>query len=318
MKRRHTRYRVIFRGEMVAGREPRDLYRTFSALLSTNTQHAASLFDGRSVTIRRDLSADAAQKLQRALRRAGAVCHIEPPISTPPPVADQRSGSGRSPAVRASLLAIIICALFLVFAGAHYLRLQRSESIAARVMRTANLMAGECLTLVHALGTHAEFRALTSDTGQRGYADLSAADLRSLTQRPPGNDIDPRVKALVNALHDSGAAAALQQEAADIAAACDACSAPEPPPTLHALRTLENLYTQLLKLALAPPPATRLEQYHLLVCVHLSYFHEAYTLLADAINAQSPDRETNVAVRRARRQAHFLRQSGLLLARRTQ
>jgi uncharacterized protein YbjQ (UPF0145 family) len=70
------RFNVIFKGELLPGVEPSAARKTVAQLLKVDAAKAQQLFSGQSTVLRRDVDRDTAEKIQRALKNAGAVCAL--------------------------------------------------------------------------------------------------------------------------------------------------------------------------------------------------------------------------------------------------
>lgn len=68
-------YNVVFEGKIAPGKTPAQVKNVLSALFSTDL---SSIFTGNAVTIKTNISRQAALKWQQTFQQAGAICRIEP------------------------------------------------------------------------------------------------------------------------------------------------------------------------------------------------------------------------------------------------
>lgn len=71
------RYRLVFRGELLAGYNPAEVYRSASQRFGADAQQLQRLFSGQAVTLKRALSIEAAARYARDLRQLGMRMHVE-------------------------------------------------------------------------------------------------------------------------------------------------------------------------------------------------------------------------------------------------
>lgn len=70
------RYKVIFRGRVVADRDVVDVKKALATLMQARVYQIDTLFSGRPVIIKKDLSAEMAERYAAAFREAGAVVEL--------------------------------------------------------------------------------------------------------------------------------------------------------------------------------------------------------------------------------------------------
>jgi uncharacterized protein YbjQ (UPF0145 family) len=71
------KFNVVFKGEILPGVEPTAVRKTVAQLLKVDAAKAEQLFSGQPTVLRRDVDRDTAEKIQRALKNAGAACELE-------------------------------------------------------------------------------------------------------------------------------------------------------------------------------------------------------------------------------------------------
>lgn len=85
-------HKIVFSGKLVDGADPAAVRRKVAALFRLHDRSTLDrLFSGDPVVIRKDLDAAGARKIRDALRKAGALCLVEPPlpaVKPPPPPPD--------------------------------------------------------------------------------------------------------------------------------------------------------------------------------------------------------------------------------------
>lgn len=72
------RFNVVFKGELLPGVESTAARKTVAQLLKVDAAKAEQLFSGQPTVLRRDVDRETAEKVQRALKKAGANCELEP------------------------------------------------------------------------------------------------------------------------------------------------------------------------------------------------------------------------------------------------
>lgn len=90
------KFNVIFKGEILPGVEPAAARKTVAQLLKVDDAKTEQLFSGQPTVLRREVDRGTAEKIQRALKNAGAACELEslgegaaPPL---PPQTDAPQG----------------------------------------------------------------------------------------------------------------------------------------------------------------------------------------------------------------------------------
>ena len=71
------KFNVVFKGEILPGVEPTAARKAVAQLLKVDADKAEQLFSGQPTVLRRDVDRDTAEKIQRALKNAGAACELE-------------------------------------------------------------------------------------------------------------------------------------------------------------------------------------------------------------------------------------------------
>lgn len=71
------RYRILFEGEMLPGREPAEVRRRLGEALGLDPEEADRLFAGQRVVVVEDVEKNAALSLKNAFLSAGALCLVE-------------------------------------------------------------------------------------------------------------------------------------------------------------------------------------------------------------------------------------------------
>lgn len=71
------KFNVVFKGEILPGVEPTAARKTVGQLLKVDAAKAEQLFNGQTTVLRRGVDRDTAEKIQRALKNAGAACELE-------------------------------------------------------------------------------------------------------------------------------------------------------------------------------------------------------------------------------------------------
>lgn len=71
------RFNVVFKGEVLPGVEPTAARKTVAQLLKVDAAKAEQLFSGLPTVLQRDVDQATAEKIQRALKNAGAGCELE-------------------------------------------------------------------------------------------------------------------------------------------------------------------------------------------------------------------------------------------------
>lgn len=72
------RFNVIFKGDLLPGVDPSAARKTVAQLLKVDAAKAEQLFSGQPAVLRRDVDRGTAEKIQRALKNAGAACELAP------------------------------------------------------------------------------------------------------------------------------------------------------------------------------------------------------------------------------------------------
>ncbi len=71
-----ARYKVVFSGVVASGREVETVQANVAALYKVPVERCQYMFSGKTVTIKGDLDAQAAQRYKTAFEKTGAVCRI--------------------------------------------------------------------------------------------------------------------------------------------------------------------------------------------------------------------------------------------------
>ncbi|MEJ2639564.1 MAG: YbjQ family protein [Desulfosarcinaceae bacterium] len=93
------RFNVIFKGDLLPGVDPSAARKTVAQLLKVDAAKAEQLFSGQPTVLRRDVDRGTAEKIQRALKNAGAACELalsgagEPAAPGDAPPAPPQSGA---------------------------------------------------------------------------------------------------------------------------------------------------------------------------------------------------------------------------------
>lgn len=153
------RYDLLFRGDIVPGRQLDDVKARVRELFQIDDARLASLFSGRPVLIRRDLGAAEAERYRDALAAAGALVELRPvsgspeDAAAPAAVAPQSStaaGDWSLTPVGADLLrseeraqsaprAVDVGHLSVAPSGADVLRPEERREVAPRIVDTSRL-----------------------------------------------------------------------------------------------------------------------------------------------------------------------------------
>ena len=98
------RFNVIFKGELLPGVESTAARKTVAQLLKVDAAKAEQLFSGKPTVLRRDVDRDTAEKVQRALKNAGAKCELQPleadeapPLPPEAPATQAQAPQGEGP-----------------------------------------------------------------------------------------------------------------------------------------------------------------------------------------------------------------------------
>ena len=86
-----ARYKLLFRGKLLAGRDEREVRQQLGGLLKLDQQGLAQLFSGRLITLKRGLLQGEASKYQQLLENVGAEVLLQPDSEAVPPIAEQRA-----------------------------------------------------------------------------------------------------------------------------------------------------------------------------------------------------------------------------------
>ncbi len=92
-------YRVIFHGEVDAGRDAEEVKNNLGVLFKTSGEKVDRLFAKRTVVIKDDVDYQVAMTYKSALKKAGAVCHVESLAASEPqdaPLNVQHSPAGQA------------------------------------------------------------------------------------------------------------------------------------------------------------------------------------------------------------------------------
>jgi len=123
------RYEVIFYGQIHQDAELNAVKAKIGSMFKADEVTLARLFSGKRIVIKKNLSAEAADKYSIAFAKAGAICELavmEDDGSSPAPAADQAvadSGAGSKSrfSKKATIAAIAVLAVVLLAAAALYL-----------------------------------------------------------------------------------------------------------------------------------------------------------------------------------------------------
>ncbi len=72
------RFDVVFRGEILPGKEAKEVKKRLRMLLKTDAESIDRLFAGEPVAVRKNVDATTGRKFEKVFNTAGAVCFLEP------------------------------------------------------------------------------------------------------------------------------------------------------------------------------------------------------------------------------------------------
>ena len=73
-----TLYNVIFEGKVAPGKDLESVKKAMMNLLKIDSQAIERIFSGRPISLKNGVNASTAEKYQKAIEAAGAVCKVEP------------------------------------------------------------------------------------------------------------------------------------------------------------------------------------------------------------------------------------------------
>jgi hypothetical protein len=73
-----TLYNVIFEGKVAPGRDLESVKKAMMNLLKMNSQGIERIFSGQPISLKNGVNIITAEKYQKAIEAAGAVCKVEP------------------------------------------------------------------------------------------------------------------------------------------------------------------------------------------------------------------------------------------------
>jgi len=91
-----NRYNVVFQGKTAPGNEIASVQKRLMSMLKMDAGGMKRLFSGKPVVIRKNVDAATAEKFQKALESAGAVCRIQAVEVSGGDVLSQQQGRGQS------------------------------------------------------------------------------------------------------------------------------------------------------------------------------------------------------------------------------
>ncbi|GMU46133.1 MAG: hypothetical protein AMXMBFR26_09150 [Porticoccaceae bacterium] len=152
------RYDLLFRGDIVPGRQLDDVKARVRELFQIDDARLASLFSGRPVLIRRDLGAAEAERYRDALAAAGALVELRPVSGSPEGAAAPAAVTPQPTAVgdwgltpvgadllrseeraRSAPRAVDVGHLSVAPSGADVLRPEERREVAPRIVDTSHL-----------------------------------------------------------------------------------------------------------------------------------------------------------------------------------
>jgi len=73
-----TLYNVIFEGKVAPGKDLESVKKAMIKLLKMDSQGIDRIFSGQPISLKTGVNAGTAEKYQKAIEAAGAVCKVEP------------------------------------------------------------------------------------------------------------------------------------------------------------------------------------------------------------------------------------------------
>ncbi len=73
-----SRFNVVFRGEILPGKDAGNVKKRLRTFLKTEAEAIERLFTGEPVAIRKNVDAATGQKFEKVFSTAGAICYLEP------------------------------------------------------------------------------------------------------------------------------------------------------------------------------------------------------------------------------------------------
>ena len=76
MSKKTAKYNVVFKGEVLEGRDLETVKKNLEKLLKINPKTVETLFSSKALIIRKEVDIKTAAQLRNIFRRAGAACKI--------------------------------------------------------------------------------------------------------------------------------------------------------------------------------------------------------------------------------------------------
>ena len=76
MSEKKAKYNVVFKGELVEGRDLETVKKNFEQLLKISPKTVETLFSSKALIIRKEVDIKTAAQFRNIFRKAGAVCKI--------------------------------------------------------------------------------------------------------------------------------------------------------------------------------------------------------------------------------------------------
>lgn len=77
-------YRIVFKGEILPSKDIAVVKVSLAHIFSLKTPQVQALFSGKSVSVKRGLDPETAEKFRKAFERAGALVYVVPEIQAAP------------------------------------------------------------------------------------------------------------------------------------------------------------------------------------------------------------------------------------------
>ena len=178
------RYEVIFSGQIQEGAELAEVKARIARMFKADQATIARLFSGKRIVIKKNLSAEAADKYSIAFTRAGAICELAPmPEATASPApaggraADGRAASHQGPRKIAAISAIAAVVVAALVAATPYV---------TGILAEQKYRDGMVIFQDLALQQSGEFTVKTDVDYRRGW--LSSTAVNTITLEAPERD----------------------------------------------------------------------------------------------------------------------------------
>jgi uncharacterized protein YbjQ (UPF0145 family) len=207
------RFNVIFKGELLPGVESSAARKTVAQLLKVDEAKAEPLFSGQPTVLRRDVDRDTAEKIQRALKNAGAVCELAPVGAAEPtaPAAGDASPAPPQPGAPQSQAAAPqgeVVHHFFETQDGHQMIITNIETIPGKtIVEHFGLVSGSTIRAKH-IGR--DFMASLKNLvgGElKGYTQLMAESRRQATERMIAQARQLGANAIINVRYSTSSVA---------------------------------------------------------------------------------------------------------------